>query len=97
MEIVSPTTPDERPVDSGLASEVGGERPSEDPAGSQFRPLVALGNAAFYFPPILPASSGQKSHDFLCDLAPAGGVESPTREDCARMNRGRKNKASNAE
>ena len=41
--------------------------------------------------------SGQRYQDFLCDLAKAEGIANPTKEDCARLDRKRKNKASNAE
>lgn len=39
--------------------------------------------------------SGQSYPDFLKDLACAEGIENPTKEDCARLDKKRKNKASN--
>jgi transposase len=39
--------------------------------------------------------TGQSYQDFLSDLAKAQGIENPTKEDCARLDRKRKNKASN--
>ena len=39
--------------------------------------------------------TGQSYQDFLCDLAKAQGTEEPTKEQCARVDRKRKNKASN--
>ena len=39
--------------------------------------------------------TGQRYPDFLKDLATAEGIESPTKQDCARLDKKRKNKASN--
>lgn len=39
--------------------------------------------------------TGQSYQDFLSDLAKAQGIDNPTKEDCARLDRKRKNKASN--
>jgi transposase len=41
--------------------------------------------------------SGQKYEDYLKDLAHAAGIEEPTREDLARLDRKRKKKGSNKE
>ena len=39
--------------------------------------------------------TGQSYQDFLSDLDKAQGIDNPTKEDCARLDRKRKNKASN--
>ena len=44
---------------------------------------------------IVRKDSGQSYEQFLTELAKASGIETPTREDLARMDRNRKNKASN--
>jgi transposase len=44
---------------------------------------------------IVRKDSGQNYQDFLKDLAQASGIETPTREDLARVDKTRKNKASN--
>jgi transposase len=44
---------------------------------------------------IVRKDSGQAYEEFLKDLAKASGIETPTREDLARIDRNRKNKASN--
>ena len=41
--------------------------------------------------------SGQSYDEFLQALAKASGIDTPTREDLARIDKGRKNKASNAD
>jgi transposase len=41
--------------------------------------------------------TGQSYDEFLGDLAKAEGIENPTKEQCARIDRKRKNKASNAD
>lgn len=41
--------------------------------------------------------TGQSYPDFLKDLATAEGIENPTKQDCARLDKKRKNKASNRE
>lgn len=41
--------------------------------------------------------TGQSYPDFLKDLATAEGIQNPTKEDCARLDKKRKNKASNRE
>lgn len=44
---------------------------------------------------IVRRDSGEGYHDFLTRLAKESGIETPTREDLARLDRKRKNKASN--
>lgn len=44
---------------------------------------------------IVRKDSKQNYSDFLTDLAKASGIETPTREDLSRLDRSRKNKASN--
>ena len=44
---------------------------------------------------IVRKDTGQPYEAFLQDLAKASGIETPTREDLARIDRSRKNKASN--
>lgn len=44
---------------------------------------------------IVRKDSKQNYQDFLTDLAKASGIETPTREDLAKLDRKRKNKASN--
>jgi len=44
---------------------------------------------------IVRKDTGQKYQDFLSDLAKASGIQTPTREDLARIDKDRKNKGSN--
>ncbi len=44
---------------------------------------------------IVRKDTGQSYDQFLTDLAQASGIETPTREDLARLDKSRKNKASN--
>ena len=44
---------------------------------------------------IVRKDTGQNYQEFLTDLAKASGIQTPTREDLARIDRKRKNKASN--
>ena len=44
---------------------------------------------------IVRRDTGERYEEFLTDLAKASGIETPTREDLAKLDRTRKNKASN--
>lgn len=46
---------------------------------------------------IVRRDNGQRYHDYLKDLAQAAGIENPTREQLARLDRKRKKKGSNQE
>jgi len=46
---------------------------------------------------IVRRDTGESYEEFLCGLAKASGIETPTREDLARLDRKRKKRTSNKE